>query len=414
MEFAFTDEQAMIRESADSFLQDVSTSEAIRAAMATDQGYDPELWERLCQEMYWQALHIPEEYGGLGLGYVELAILFEEMGRRLFCSPFFSTVAMGVNALLVAGNEQQKQQWLPPIAEGSLTATLGVASSQQARENRRWDASSVQATVRFEKRAEGDGYVLSGIWQYVPDGHTAGLLILAAREEGSKGEEGISLFAVSADSEGVQRHWTPTMDQTRKQARIEIENFFVSADCCLGGEGASDWSALEQILQLASIAVAAEQAGGARQVMDLTIDYTRERVQFGRTIASFQAIKHRAADMMLQVECAKSAVYYAACVADEALRKDPLSVVKEELPEAAALAKAYCSDTFFHCAAESIQLHGGVGFTWEYDPHLYFKRAKSTETFLGNAGLHRERIARQLLDESSENISSGQAEGSAL
>ena len=254
MEFAFTDEQEMIRESADSFLQDVSTSEAVRAAMATDQGFDSELWQRLCQEMYWQALHIPEEYGGLGLGYVELAILFEEMGRRLFCSPFFSTVAMGVNALLVAGNEEQKQQWLPKIAEGSLTATLGLASSQQNRDNRRWDASSVQATAR----KEGDGYVLSGSWHYVPDGHTAGLLILAAREEGSKGEAGIRLFAVSADSEGVQSHWTPTMDQTRKQAKVEIDNLFVSADCCLGGEGTSDWPALEQVLQLASVAIAAE------------------------------------------------------------------------------------------------------------------------------------------------------------
>ncbi len=406
MEFAFTDEQEMIRESADSFLQDVSTSEAVRAAMATDQGFDPELWERLCQDMYWQALHIPEEYGGLGLGYVELAILFEEMGRRLFCSPFFSTVAMGVNALLVAGNEEQKQQWLPQIAEGSLTATLGLASSQQNRENRSWDASSVQATAR----KEGDGFVLSGSWHYVPDGHTAGLLILAAREEGSKEEGGIRLFAVSPDSEGVQRHWTPTMDQTRKQAKVEIENLFVSADCRLGGEGASDWSALQQVLQLASIAIAAEQAGGARQVMELTIDYTRERVQFGRTIASFQAIKHRAADMMLQVESAKSAVYYAACVADEALRNESDSAVKEELPEAAALAKAYCSDAFFHCAAESIQLHGGVGFTWEYDPHLYFKRAKSTETFLGDAGLHRERIASLLLDDSKDNVTSGQVE----
>ncbi|USE34657.1 acyl-CoA dehydrogenase family protein [Endozoicomonas sp. SCSIO W0465] len=410
MEFAFTAEQAMIRESAERFLQDVSTSEAVRTAMATDRGFDPELWERLCQEMYWQALHIPEEYGGLGLGYVELAILFEEMGRRLFCSPFLATVAMGVNALLIAGNEAQKRQWLPQIAQGSLTATLGLLSSQQHRDNRRWDASSVQALAR----KEGDGYVLSGSWYYVPDGHTVGLLILAAREDGSKGEDGVRLFAVSANNEGVKCGWTPTMDQTRKQAKIEIESLFVSADCCLGGEGTSDWSALEQVLQLASIAIAAEQAGGARQVMELTIDYTRERVQFGRPIASFQAIKHRAADMMLQVECAKSAVYYAACVADEVFKSlscseqasseqassEQASEVKDQLPEAAALAKAYCSDAFFHCAAESIQLHGGVGFTWEYDPHLYFKRAKSSETFLGDGGLHRERIARQLLDDS--------------
>ena len=383
MEFAFTDEQEMIRDSAESFLQDVSTSEAVRAAMTTEEGFDPELWQRIREEMYWQALHIPEEYGGLGLGYVELAILFEEMGRRLLCSPFFSTVGLGVNALLVAANEEQKQQWLPQIAEGSLTATVAYTSKN------RWDANSVETVAR----EEGDGFVLSGTYKYVPDGHTAGLLVVAARSEGSTGENGVSLFVLPADAEGVNRKWTPTMDQTRKQAEITLDNVFVSADALLGEAGQA-WPQLEKVLQLAAIAVAAEQAGGARQTLDLTVEYTQERVQFGRSIASFQAIKHRAADMMLQVECSRSAIYYAACVAQEALFEGD---VADELPVASALAKAYCSDAFFHCAAESIQLHGGVGFTWEYDPHLYFKRAKSSETYLGSAAYHREKIAQAIL-----------------
>lgn len=385
MEFAFTDEQEMIRDSAEGFLQDVSTSEKVREAMVSEAGFDQALWDRICSEMYWQALHIPEEYGGLGLGYVELTILLEEMGRRLLCSPFYSTVCLGVNSLLVAGNDEQKQQWLPQIAEGSLTATLAYTSKN------RWDADSVQAVAQ----AEGDGYVLSGNYKYVPDGHTAGLLVVAARTENSKGEEGISLFALPADSEGVSRRWTPTMDQTRKQAEISLDNVFLSADALLGEFG-QGWADLEKVLQLAAVGVAAEQCGGARQTLDLTVEYTQERVQFGRTIASFQAIKHRAADMMLQVECSRSAIYYAACVAQEALFE---GAVADELPVASALAKAYCSDAFFHCAAESIQLHGGVGFTWEYDPHLYFKRAKSTETFLGSAAWHREKIAQVVLGE---------------
>ncbi|MGI9276802.1 MAG: acyl-CoA dehydrogenase family protein [Endozoicomonas sp.] len=385
MEFAFTEEQVMIRDSAESFLQDVSGSEAVRAAMTTEAGFDGELWNRLCSEMYWQAIHIPEEYGGLGLGYVELAVLLEEMGRRLLCSPFFSTVCLGVNVLLVAGNEEQKQTWLPQIAEGSLTATLAYTSEN------RWDADSVQAVAR----KEGDGYVLSGTYKYVPDGHTAGLLILAARDAGSSGEDGISLFAVPADTEGLGCKWTPTMDQTRRQAEVTLDNVFISADSLLG-EQSKAWAALNKVLQLAAIAVAAEQCGGARQALDISVDYTQERVQFGRSIASFQAIKHRAADMMVLVECAKSATYYAACVAHEALFGGDVGA---ELPEASSLAKAYCSDAFFQCAAESIQLHGGVGITWEYDPHLYFKRAKSTETFLGSAAAHREKIAQVVLGE---------------
>ncbi|WP_067520621.1 acyl-CoA dehydrogenase family protein [Endozoicomonas ascidiicola] len=401
MEFAFTEEQAMIRESAAGYLQNISTSAGVRRVMSTEQGYDSEVWSGLCRDMYWQALHIPEAYGGLGLGYVELAIILEEMGKRLFCSPFFSTVALGVNALLVVASEEQKQRWLPEIAEGRSTVSLGFISSEDIQANRQWGSASVQAHAR----KEGDGYVLSGSWHYVPDGHTANVLILAAREKGVSTENGIRLFVIAGDQEGVNRQWTPTMDQTRKLARVDVDGLFVSADCCLGGEESAGWPTLEKVLQLSSIASAAEQLGGARQVMDLTIDYTQERVQFNRPIASFQAIKHRAADMMLQVECATSAVYYAACVADEYLSERSSTVgdsskISDELLQAASLAKAYCSDTFFHCAAESIQLHGGVGFTWEYDPHLYFKRARSSEQFLGAGDLHRERIASQLLDSS--------------
>ena len=385
MEFAFTDEQEMIRDTAAAFLAEVSDSEAIRRAMDTEQGYDSELWSRICGEMYWQAIHIPEAYGGMGLGYVEVVAMMEQMGRYLLCAPFFSTVCLAANALLLAGNEEQKTQWLGQLCAGELTATLAFNGGSSD-----WDAGSVSATWR----REGDSYVLNGDYRYVIDGHTADLLIVAAREEGTSGEQGISLFLLPADTAGVSRRWLPSMDQARKQAAVQLDGV-VMPGAALMGEAGQAWTALAQVIDLATIALAAEQVGGCQQLLDMTVEYTGERVQFGRTIASFQAVKHKAADMMLKTEVARSAVYYGACVAQEALEGGPLA---GELAEAASVAKSYCSDAYFSIAGDSIQLFGGVGFTWEYDVHLYFKRAKSSEHLLGNGALHRERLAALLLD----------------
>jgi alkylation response protein AidB-like acyl-CoA dehydrogenase len=395
MEFAFTEEQQMIRDTAQAYLSEVSTSEAVRAAMATPAGHDEACWQRICCEMYWQAIHIPEQYGGLGLGYVELVALLEQMGRYLLCSPFFSTVCLGANALMIAGTPEQKSEHLSKIAEGALTATLAYTGSQFTFSDDQWGADAVQACCQKTGQKIGDGYQLSGTLRYVPDGHTAQLLIIAAREAGSSGADGISLFAVSADTVGIERHWLPTMDQTRKQAEIKLNNVNVPASALMGEQGKA-WSHLEKIIQLAAVAVAAEQVGGAQQVLDATVEYTKERVQFGRPIAGFQAVKHQAADMMLNAEVSRSAVYYAACVAEEAMKGGALA---GELAEAASVAKSYCSDAFFANAGDAIQLHGGVGFTWEYDVHLYFKRAKSSETFLGNGAYHREKLAALLLDD---------------
>ena len=384
MEFSFTEEQQMIRDTAEAFLSEVSTSAAVRAAMATESGFDAQLWERVCNEMYWQAIHIPEQYGGMGLGYVELVATLEQMGRYLFCSPFFSTVCLGANALLIAGTAAQQEHYLPQIVAGK-TATLAYTGTSGG-----WGAEAVQATYR----RVGDDYVLDGTWRYVPDGHTAEILIVAAREEGSVGTAGISLFVVPADGVEIEREWLPTMDQTRKQAQLRLSEISLPATALMGGSAGQMWPALAKVIDLATIAVAAEQVGGAQQALDSTVAYTQERVQFNRTIASYQAVKHKAADMMVKAEAARSAVYYAACVAQEALQDGPLG---EELAEAASVAKAWCSDAYFFNAGTGIQLHGGVGFTWEYDIQLYFKRAKSSETLFGNAAFHRERIAQQLL-----------------
>jgi len=384
MEFMFTDEQQMIRDTAQAFLAQVSTSEAVRAAMITEAGYDPQLWQRVCEEMFWQAIHIPEEYGGMGLGHVELVAMLEQMGRYLFCSPFFSTVCLGVNALLVAGSEAQKTQYLPEIVAGK-TATLAFASA-----NGGWDSGAITATCT----ARGDDYLLSGSYRYVTDGHTADLLIVAARDAGSEGAEGVSLFVLPADTAGITRKWLPTMDQTRKQAELHFDQVEVGASALMGEAGKA-WPHLARVLDLARVAIAADQVGGAQQSLDITVDYLQERKQFGRAIASYQAVKHKAADMMVKSEAGRSALYYAACVADESLQGSELGAA---LCEAASIAKAYCSDAYFFNAGCGIQLFGGVGFTSEYDIQLYFKRAKSTETFLGDASWQRERLARQLLD----------------
>jgi alkylation response protein AidB-like acyl-CoA dehydrogenase len=340
--------------------------------------------------MYWQAMHIPEAYGGLGLGYVELVATLEQMGRYLLCSPFYASVCLATNALLVAASEEQKAHYLPQLAAGT-TGTVAYTGNSG-----RWDAGAVEAVAR----PEGDSYRISGSYRYVPDGHTAGLLVVAARTGGSTGAAGISLFVLPADTPGVSRQWLPTMDQTRKQAQLLFDNVQVPGDSLLGEFGECG-QALAKIIDLATVAIAADQVGGTQQALDSTVAYLQERVQFGRVIASYQALKHKAADMMVKAEAARSAVYYAACIADEALAGNPLG---SELAEAASIAKAYCSDAYFFNAGCGIQLHGGVGFTAEYDIQLYFKRAKSTETFLGNSAWHRERLARGLLDGQSEAV----------
>lgn len=388
MEFAFTEEHLMIRDSAERFLAQASDSHAVRAAMNRPDAHDPEVWRRIGQELYWPALMVPERFGGMGLGFVELAILMEQSGRFLLGSPLFATACLATPALLLGHNEAVKDQWLGAIASGETRATLAFASVSGL------DASSVHAVAEPSPH----GWTLRGHYSQVIDGASADLLIVAARTPGSQGEEGISLFALPAHTSGVLRNPLATLDQTRRLARVELHDVQVSETQRLCGPE-HGWAVLRDTLLIAAIGLAAEQTGGAQQALDLTLAYIAERRQFKRTIASFQAIKHRCADMMLQVECARSAAYYAACVAQERLDPEGDSAVAAELQLAAATAKIHAGEAFFHCAAESIQLHGGVGFTWEYDPHLYFKRARAGEHLLGSPALHRERLAAHLLGE---------------
>jgi len=364
MDFAFDEEQEELRASARAFLADHSGSEQVRAAMESESGHDPQVWKQISMELGWAAVTVPEAYGGLGLGAVELTALLEVMGESLLCSPFFASVALGANALLVAGTEDQKREHLPRIAEGECIATLACPGPQEP------------LTASF--RAEGGGFVLSGRADYVVDGHVADLLVLAARQA-----DEVALFCMPADSAGLTRHAHPVLDPTRRLARLDLDDVRLPAGARMRG-GAD---ALEEVLDRAAVALAAEQVGGAQRCLDMAVAYLKERQQFGRPIGSFQALKHKAADMMIELECARSAAYYAACVAAEG---------GDELPAVASLAKATCSDAYFRCAAECLQIHGGVGFTWEYDVHLHLKRARSSGVLLGDAAFHRERVAQRI------------------
>jgi alkylation response protein AidB-like acyl-CoA dehydrogenase len=377
MHFAFTEEQEELRSQARGFLGEFSSPGQVRKAMASERGYDPELWGRISAELGWTAVVIPEEYGGLGLSHVELVALMEEMGAALLCAPFLSSVCLAGSALVLGGSEAQKREHLPGIADGSTIGTLAYMES-----NGRPDATGIEALAR----RDGGDFVLTGSKSFVLDGHTAGLLLVAARRPGSSGEEGVSLFVLPSDRPGLGRRLLPTMDQTRKQAELVLEGVRVPASALMGEEG-EGWKILSGALDLAAVALAAEQVGGAQRCLDMSVAYAKERVQFGRPIGSFQAIKHKCADMMVEVESARSASYYAGWAASQGT---------EDLPVAAALAKAFCSDAYFRCAAQSLQIHGGVGFTWEYDVHLYFKRARSSEILFGSPAYHRERVARQI------------------
>jgi alkylation response protein AidB-like acyl-CoA dehydrogenase len=377
MDFRFSEEQQALVESARDFLASHSGPEAIRSAMTSELGYDKAIWQQIATELGWPSIHIPEAYGGLGLGYVDLVVLVETMGEALLCSPFFASVALAANTLLAVASEEQKQHWLPAIAEGRTTATLAFTE-----QSGRWDASAITTTAR----AEGDGFVLDGVKTFVLDGHSADLLLVVARKPGTSGEDGICIFALPGHTAGVERRVLTTMDQTRRLAEIRLTNVRVDRDACLGECGAA-WPGLSRALDLAAIALAAEQVGGAQRCLDMAVAYAKERQQFGRPIGSFQAIKHKAADMFVAVESARSALYYAACIVDDQ---------SDDLATNASLAKAWCSEAYFKCAADNIQIHGGVGFTWEYDPHLHFKRARASESWLGTPADHRERVAKAL------------------
>jgi alkylation response protein AidB-like acyl-CoA dehydrogenase len=367
--FAFSEEQEELRNIVRQFLEAKSPESAVREQMETERGFDDGVWKQMAEQLGLQSLIVPEEFGGQGFGYVELIVVLEEMGRYLLAAPYFSTVVLAANALMQSGDDAAKAEHLPGIASGDTIATLAFTEP-----NGRWDESGIEATATND----GGTWKINGTKSFALDGHTADLVLVAARTG-----NGVSIFAVDGNASGLTRTALATMDQTRKQAKLEFDG----VEGRLVGEEGKGWDTLSTVLDLAAVALAAEQVGGAQMCLDMSVEYAKVRVQFGRPIGSFQAIKHKCADMLLEVESAKSAAYYAGWCASE---------MNDELPSVASLAKAYCSDAYFHAAAENIQIHGGIGFTWEHPAHLYFKRAKSSELLFGDPTYHRELLAQRI------------------
>ena len=374
MNFGFNDEQELLRSTARKFFENECGSETVRRLMETPEGISPDLWTKIA-EQGWLGLVFPEAYDGMGLGLVDLVVLMEEMGRAVMPGPYFSTVLLGGLAVLEAGSEAQKKEWLPKIAAGDKRVALA------------WMEPSAQlgpAGVTLTATEKGGRYTLSGTKLFVHDAHTADALVVAARTRPGAGAEGVSLFLLPRDTSGLRVTLLPTMDQTRKLCEVTCADVTVGADALLGAAGAG-WAPLGRVLDRATVALCAEMCGGAQKVLDMTVEYAKIRQAFGRPIGSYQGVKHRAADMLVDVENGKSITYYAAWALDEGAAEAPLAV---------SMAKAYVSDAFRRVAAAGIQLHGGIGFTWEHDLHLYFKRAKGSEFTFGDATHHRERVAQ--------------------
>ncbi len=369
MKFSFSEEQGEFRTMFRRFLQDRSPTTEVRRVAETEAGYDPEIWRAMAEELGVTAIHIPEAYGGAGLGISELAIAAEETGRALLPSPFFGSAVLAASAISEAGSGAQKQALLPGIASGQVIAALAAAEPGAG-----WNAGAFAATAV----PDGDGWRLTGRKTHVLDGMAAHLVVAAAKlPDGTLG-----LFSLPADAAGLSRRPLQSMDPTRRLARFDFDG--AAADL-LGGPEAGEpaWS---RTLDIATVCLASEMVGGAERLREDALEYVSMRMQFGRSIASFQVTKHKAADMLLDVELAKAAAYYAAAAADDG------GEAEQTLSALASLAKAAASDTYMQTAIHAVQMHGGIGFTHDNDTQLWFKRAKSSEVFLGSAAEHRERM----------------------
>ena len=370
MRFGFTREQDEFRASLRRALEARSPTKEVRRLMATEEGFDREAWRKLNQELGLTAIHIPEAYGGQGFGFGELGIVLEEMGRALICAPFFSTAALATTAILNGGTEDQKRALLPALADGSRTATLAFSED---------NGSNNAAEVTMVATPSGATWRLEGAKSFVLDGHTADLIVVLARRPGSRGEEGLSFFTVDGDAAGLERRRLTTMDETRKLARLQ----FRSVEGRLLGKAEEAAQPFARTMQQVLVCLANEMVGGADRLREDALAYVKMRMQFGRSIASFQTTKNKAADMLVDVELAKSAAYYAAAALDEG---------DNDVPALASLAKASAAEAYLQTAIHAVQMHGGIGFTWDNDTHLWFKRAKSSEILFGDANEHREKM----------------------
>jgi alkylation response protein AidB-like acyl-CoA dehydrogenase len=362
MNFVLTDEQRMLQSAAREFLASRLKSEKIRALGQSEQGLDDDLWREM-SELNWHGLVVSEEHGGQGLGTVELAVLVEQVGYALVPGPFLSNVFAAL-ALEAAGTDDQRERYLAPIAAGEKRGTLAL-----------WDRGGgwTPEDITLEPEKANGGVVLNGEKLFVLDADVADFLIVGA----ANGER----FVVERDADGVSVKQTPTIDSTRKQYAVALDGVRVGPEAALD---TGDGKALDHARDRAYTAVAAELVGVAQKALEMAVEYAKDRKQFGRPIGAYQAVSHRCAQMLLETEGARSAAYYAAWAADNQ---------PETAPLAASMAKAYASDAGWRVSASALQVHGGIGFTWEHDLHLWLKRAHSDATYFGDSRWHRERVA---------------------
>ena len=375
LDFGFSEEQEMLRDAAKRFLTDNCSTKFVRQMMADATAHDAGFWSKLVGQG-WPGLLIPEQYGGTNGTFLDLTVIAEEMGKAIIPGPFFAAAALGAPVFIEGASDALKKEFLPKMAEGKFIATVAIAEGAG-----RFDAGGVE--IKASKK--GSGYTLTGEKFFVPDAHVADAIVVAARTGSGSGEDGITLLCVPAKEKGVTVTQLKTVDMTRRMCHVKFDN--VQADVVIGKENGG-WATMRRVLDVATAALSVEMVGTAQKALDIAVDYAKTRVQFGKPIGSFQAVKHKCVDMMVAVENARSLTYYACWTVDERV---------PEASTAVPMAKAYASDMAKNVTSEAIQVHGGIGFTWEHDMHLYHRRALAGEANLGNAPIHREVVAKSLL-----------------
>ncbi|HZR82287.1 MAG TPA: acyl-CoA dehydrogenase family protein [Candidatus Binatia bacterium] len=375
MDFGLTDDQRLLAEAARQFLAGESTPQAVRRIAEDPQGFSPELNRRIA-EQGWPGLLIPEAYGGLGLGILDAAVILTELGRALTPAPFLSSGVLATTLFLSAATAAQRRAWLPRLASGEVTATVAWLEDSE-----RFDPAGIKLPAR---KARSDQIRLSGAKLFVLDAQVADVLIVAVRSKRGVGPDGVSLLLVPRDTPNLELTPLPTIDRTRRAYEVRFDDVAVPRSHLLGGEGKA-WKHLARMFDVACVAIAAESQGGAERALEMAVEYAKVREQFGRAIGSFQAVKHMAAESFADIEPSRSLLWYAAW-AQQAIPKDA--------SRAASMAKARLGDVYSRVANRAVQMHGGIGFTWEHDIHFWFKRAKVNELSFGTPTWHRERVAQ--------------------
>lgn len=376
MDFGFSEDQELLRDATRKFLDAECPTAFVRKMMEDDTAHATELWKKAA-ELGWLGILVPEQYGGSGGSFLDLVVVLEETGKSLMPGPFFATVLLGGAAVLAGGSDEQKAEILPRMAAGELVLSLA-----QVERGGRYDAGGIAMSAA----ATDAGFFLSGEKLFVPDAHVADHLVVAARTgaEADSPEDDITLFLVDAKAPGIEITQLKTVDMTRRQCSVVFRDVAVAGSQVLGAVGGG-WPVLRRVLDQAMAGLCAEMVGTGQQALDMAVEYARDRVQFGKPIGSFQAVKHKCVDMLVQVENARSLTYYAAWTVDENVA---------EAAEAVPMAKAYCSDMCKTVTSEAIQVHGGIGFTWEHDMHLFYRRGLASEAAFGSAPTHRETVAK--------------------